>query len=162
MGRAWVPKGQSSRSKNLYIGGKRYTTLAAMSIDGVLARKTFEGPATKEIFTSFFVYDVLPLMDPFPEKHSVLVMDDNCALNDEAESSYYTELIRAIMLLHPPYTPTYNPMECLFGAIKQWLKSNRDIVPLMDPYSAIDLAIDSVTPAMCEAWIRRVEYYNAD
>ena len=55
--RAWVPKGELSKSVSIFVRGKHYTCIAAMSHKGIIARRTFEGPAT-EIFLEFFEEEV--------------------------------------------------------------------------------------------------------
>jgi hypothetical protein len=87
---------------------------------------------------------------------------DNCAIHDK-------NALKRLGLVHgfhpvflPPYCPVYNPIENLFGTYKTWLRSNRDLVCRIDPYDAIALAMQSVTPAMCNNWIRQVPFYNRD
>lgn len=101
------------------------------------------------------------MLNAFPASNSVVVLD-NCAIHDKAQLTEHATDVGAQVVFLPPYSPIYNPIECVFGAVKQWLKSNRDIVCIMDPYDAINMALDSITPAHCESWIRHVPFYNVD
>ena len=56
---AWVPKGELSKCKTIFLKGRRYTGIVAMSMDCIIARSIFEVPANKEIFSDFFVNDVV-------------------------------------------------------------------------------------------------------
>lgn len=56
---AWAFQGENATSSVIFIRGKRYTTIAAISYDGVLSHRTVEGGATTDIFMDYFVYDVV-------------------------------------------------------------------------------------------------------
>jgi len=100
-------------------------------------------------------------MNPWPQPRSVLVLD-NCAIHDK----YQLNMLAALHGFHveflPPYSPIYNPIENLFGTYKTWLQSNRRIVSEISPYDAIKEAMLSVTPEMCNAWVRAIPFYNVD
>ena len=100
-------------------------------------------------------------MNQFPDKMSVLVMD-NCAIHDKDALSSLSLLHKFQVIFLPPYSPIFNPIENLFGTYKTWMKSNRDIVCEINPYTAIGLAMDSITPSMCTNWIRAVQFYDKD
>ena len=50
---AWVPIGELSTCTATFIRGVRYTTIGAISCDGLLTDFTFAGAADKETFMSF-------------------------------------------------------------------------------------------------------------
>ncbi|KAA8893072.1 hypothetical protein FN846DRAFT_750367, partial [Sphaerosporella brunnea] len=54
--------------------------LPAMSLDGFLAVDIVEGFWNMEAFERFVLFEVVPQMNPFPAKNSVLVMD-NCRIH---------------------------------------------------------------------------------
>ena len=61
----YVPKGEFSKSKSIFLRGERYTGIMAMSMSGVLATRIIKGAANKEIFLDFFVKDVVrPPLSP--------------------------------------------------------------------------------------------------
>ncbi|PKY55800.1 hypothetical protein RhiirA4_306586, partial [Rhizophagus irregularis] len=54
----------------------RYTLLPALTEQGIIAVDIMEGSCTKQRFKEFVVSQVLPQMNPFPSKNSVLVLDN--------------------------------------------------------------------------------------
>ncbi|PBK91806.1 hypothetical protein ARMGADRAFT_931596 [Armillaria gallica] len=59
---------------------EQYSLIAAMSIDGYIAMRVQPGSFDSFGFFDFIIEDVLLLMNPYPEKQSVLVMD-NCRIH---------------------------------------------------------------------------------
>lgn len=159
--RGWVQVGERSTSRTICGRGKKYTMIAAMWKGGLVATSTFEGAADTETFLDYIASSVLPRMNPFPEDASVLVMD-NCAIHNKDRLRSLVSQVGVHVVFLPPYCPIYNPIENLFGSYKTWLRSNRELVAQINPYDAINLSFDCVTPAMCEAWIRAIPFYNVD
>jgi len=66
-------------------------------------------------------------MNPFPQKNSVVVMD-NASIH---KSAHLAEMIeqRGIRLLYlPAYSPDFNPVEEAFSILKAWIRCNQDYV----------------------------------
>ncbi|KZV84582.1 hypothetical protein EXIGLDRAFT_591274, partial [Exidia glandulosa HHB12029] len=63
--------------------------LPALSLDGMIALDIFEGSVTRERFIEFLRNQLCPVLQPFPGKNSVVVMD-NC-------STHHDEEIRALI-----------------------------------------------------------------
>ncbi|KAK0444658.1 uncharacterized protein EV420DRAFT_1252373, partial [Desarmillaria tabescens] len=74
------PIGQEADLGDVFVRGERYSLIAAMSIDGYIATRVQPGSFDSFGFFDFIIEDVLPLMNPYPEKQSVLVMD-NCRIH---------------------------------------------------------------------------------
>ncbi|PBK80910.1 hypothetical protein ARMGADRAFT_863249, partial [Armillaria gallica] len=74
------PIGQEADMQDVFVRGERYSLIAAMSIDGYIATRVQPGSFDSFGFFDFIVEDVLPLMNPYLEKQSVLVMD-NCRIH---------------------------------------------------------------------------------
>ena len=51
----------------------------------------------------------------------------------------------------PPFSPIFNPIEKLFGAVKQYFKSYRSVVSNMMGPLAMTFALESVTAEKCAA-----------
>ncbi|PKB95580.1 hypothetical protein RhiirA5_260323, partial [Rhizophagus irregularis] len=60
----------------------RYTLLPALSLDGIISLDIMQGSCTKERFINFILAK-LPNMNPFPQKNSVLIMDNAQIHHDE-------------------------------------------------------------------------------
>ncbi|KAK0457263.1 uncharacterized protein EV420DRAFT_1621110 [Desarmillaria tabescens] len=74
---------RDEQRRAVYLAGVtnlRYSLIAAMSIDGYIATRVQPGSFDSFGFFDFIIEDVLPLMNPYPEKQSVLVMD-NCRIH---------------------------------------------------------------------------------
>eukprot|EP00798_Chlamydomonas_sp_ICE-L_P016523 gene16523-22750_t len=129
---AWVLQRTLLRNKSIFIRGVRYTIICAMSATGILAFRAFEGAATQEIFTDFFVNDVMSQMNAFPSQNSVVFLDE-CAVHDKVALGQCASDNHIGLVYLPPYSPQYNPIESLFNQIKTWLKSNRIAVARAAP-----------------------------
>ncbi len=63
-------------------------------------------------------------MNPYPAKHSVLVMDNACIHYNNDLITVVEEISGKILYL-PPYSPDFNSIEMAFSALKSWLKRYR-------------------------------------
>ena len=63
-------------------------------------------------------------MNLFPNKNSVLVMDNTKIHHDEE----IINLIERIVLFLPLYSPDYNLIEIAFSTLKRWFRQNRDFM----------------------------------
>ncbi|GBC24239.2 TPR domain-containing protein [Rhizophagus irregularis DAOM 181602=DAOM 197198] len=60
----------------VFVRGKQYTILPALTLDGFIAADFIEGSCNKERFQTFILTQVLPQMNEYPNKNSVIVMDN--------------------------------------------------------------------------------------
>ncbi|KAJ7717202.1 hypothetical protein B0H16DRAFT_1247678, partial [Mycena metata] len=74
---------------DVFICGLRYSLVAAMSLDGYIAQRVFEGSLDSFDFFDFITEDVVPQMGVFPDDRSVLVMD-NCRI-------HHTDTLREVL-----------------------------------------------------------------
>ncbi len=141
-------RGERAEIPAPFIRGERYSLVAAMTKKGYLAARVVPGSLDSFEFYDFILEEVVhhdlspfpaflfsyclqaPHMNPFPDSHSVLVMD-NCrihhteALRDVLNEMgmYYhscgappVPIAIGIMLLYlPPYSPDLNPIEESFS-----------------------------------------------
>ena len=97
-------------------------------------------------------------MNPFPQKNSVLVMDNAQIHHDEFLVSFI-ESIGCKILFLPPYSPDLNPIETAFSSIKSWLKKNRDYVEnCSDSYFALTVAYAQITSVMARSFFQKSLY----
>ncbi len=66
-------------------------------------------------------------MNPFPNKNSVLVMN-NAKIHHDEEMINLIERIGCKVLFLPPYSPNYNLIEIAFSTLKRWFRQNRDFM----------------------------------
>ncbi|CAB4475847.1 unnamed protein product [Rhizophagus irregularis] len=81
---------------------------------------------TLQILGSFW----LPQMNEYPNKNSVIVMD-NAKIHHDEKLVESIEQMGCKVLYLPPYSPDYNPIEMAFSGVKSWLKKNRTFVKIV-------------------------------
>ncbi len=97
-------------------------------------------------------------MNPYPAKHSVLVMD-NARIHHDDNLITAIEDIGGRVLYLPPYSPDFNPIETAFLALlKSWLKKYRDLVDYFNPVYLILVALAQTTPEMAKKYFEESVY----
>ncbi len=142
----------------------RYSILPAISLDGVLHIDILTRSWTADEFRPFVVA-LLGRMNPYPQKNSVLVLDNASTHHFEG----LRELVEAqgMRLRYlPPYSPDFNPIEQGFSAMKAWIRRNNAFVlgeltgdETCDPFAILwEAVFDSMTPEHIEGWYRDSGY----
>ncbi|CAG8687891.1 5737_t:CDS:2, partial [Acaulospora morrowiae] len=119
--------GTKAQSKVMFVRGKRYMILLALTIDGIVAVEVIERSYNKKKFKDFIYTQVIPHMNPFPGKNSVLIMD-NARIHYNAEWISVIEELEGHILFLLSYFLDFNPIELAFSTIKAWLRRNNDFV----------------------------------
>lgn len=105
-----------------FLRGPRYSALAGFDHKGFVAWHIVKGSFNEERFLEAVKAIVLPHMNPFPGKRSVVILD-NASIHHSAR---FTKLIHAaggMVLYTPPYCWNLTPLDNgAFGALKQWLQ----------------------------------------
>jgi DDE superfamily endonuclease len=153
-----------------------------LSLDGIIALEVLDRPFTASAFNEF-VEGLLDQMNAWPQKNSVVVMD-NASIHKSEELRQMIEdrcvnmpwcrppkkklipLFRGMRLVFlPAYSPDLNPIEEAFSSIKAWIRANRDYVLQEiveglqgDPYKVLWDAVFSVTPEKALGWFRHSGY----
>jgi transposase/arginine repressor len=102
---------------------KKVSVCPAYSLEGVIDSITYYGSMNAEIFRDFILNNLLQVMNPFPMKHSVLILDNaefHHTYRDEIEAACHAKGI--IVLYLPPYSPDLNPIEEFFADLKKYIK----------------------------------------
>lgn len=155
-----VPIGQQSQTAAYPFGqGRSYSIVGAISCKGLIAKHVAKGGIDQEMFMEWFEFALVPLLNAFPGDDSVVVID-NCAIHHKAEIDRLCWTKGAHAEFLPPYSPEYAPIEKTWCTYKQWLKTHKEYVVTIPGPQAIAKALQSITPSMCEAWIRGVEAYD--
>ena len=168
---AWSLRGERAECYVASSAGMRTSFLVAMAFDRLLDWLITRPPAgqTAVDFLLFVTNFVLPHMhaveagrawDEQPDR-CVLVLD-NARIHDEVALA----AVRAagvVVLLLPPYSPDFNPIEDVFSVGSSWLKR----WPSPDQFNAwpmltINSMLEHVTRDMCRGFVRAaVRRYNA-
>ena len=64
----------------------------------------------------------------------------------------------ALVQFLPPYSPDYNPIENAFAKVKSVLKAHEDTWEDLDVETAVIAALNTITPADCQAWVSHCGY----
>lgn len=82
----------------------------------MMAVRVTEGRMNADYTTRFIIEDVIPEMQAFPRQRSVLVMDASAHDVDEIANLLQARGMRLVLL--PPYSYDYNPIEYSFHEAK--------------------------------------------
>ena len=96
-------------------------------------------------------------MNPYPAKHSVLVMD-NARIHHNDDLVTAVEDIGGKILYLLPYSPDLNPIETAFSALKSWLKRYRDFADYFVPEYLISVALAQTTPDIARKYFEESNY----
>jgi hypothetical protein len=101
--------------------GQHFSSIAIMSIAGVLDFQVVTGAVIGEVFEQ---YSILPHLMPFngTNQHSIVVLD-NASIHHVHGITELIQGVGAIPLFLPPYSPDFNPIEELFSKLKTTIKA---------------------------------------
>lgn len=114
---AWAPRGRRAYATAPANRGENKTVVAALTLDGVGPTMRFDGAMT----TARFVGYVRHALGPTLRAGHVVVADNLQAHRDPAVRAAI-ERRGARLLLLPPYSPDFNPIEEAFSKVKQFLR----------------------------------------
>ncbi|XP_065891697.1 uncharacterized protein [Dysidea avara] len=94
--------------------------LQLRGMEGIQDVYITEGTVNGDVFLDFIYTQLLPILRPFDERsvNSMLVMD-NASIHHADDVVDAICSIGALVRFLPPYSPDYNPIECVFGEVKQ-------------------------------------------
>ena len=146
------PRGQRVVCKTPHGHWKILSTIAALTVHGMLGCGTFDGATDTETFLAFVREGLLPHLKP-----GQIVVLDNLPAHKSAKVDALIESIGARVLRLPPYSPDFNPIEMAISKIKSILRklARRTVDALVN---AIGEAIDAITTADAIGFIRHCGY----
>ena len=146
------PRGQRVVCKTPYGHWKILSTIAALTVQGMLGCGTFDGATDTETFVAFIREGLVPHLKP-----GQLVVMDNLPAHKSPRVDELVESVGARVLRLPPYSPDYNPIEMAISKIKSILRklARRTVDALLD---GIAVAIASISPADALGFIRHCGY----
>ena len=112
-------------SRSLY-RGKRINAIAAMTSSEVLAVELHKGNVNGEVFYDFLRGTLIPRMQTFPNRNSVLIMD-NCSIHHIQDVKKLLKDYGVVLLFLSPYSPDYNPLEESFSFVKSYLRKHDEL-----------------------------------
>ena len=140
----------------LQFRGVRYSAIGILSMDGVQDVYITENTVNGDIFLDFLYTQLLPLLMPFDGiNHNSIVVMDNASIHhtDAAVSAICG--VGALVRFLPPYSPDLNPIECVFGEVKQFLQANNLLLETsLSIPSILLMAFQSITINNCRKYIQ--------
>ncbi len=134
-------------------GHRKTTTLVAgLSMAGMVAPMTLDGPINGEWFEAYVRHVLLPELRP----GNVVIMD-NLSSHKRPAVRGLIEAAGATLMFLPPYSPDFNPIEMAFAKLKALLRkaAERTIEGL---WSKIGNLIDVFTPQECANYFATCGY----
>ncbi|KAF6789676.1 TPR domain-containing protein [Colletotrichum sojae] len=121
LGRGYAPKGVTPVQTKRFHRGKRVQMLPAYTIDGVIYCEVYEDNTDVQVFEGF-LERLLPCCGRYPEARSVIFMDN-------ASFHFISQRLKdlfaqagVIIEYQVPYSPDLNPIEYLFGSVKNRIR----------------------------------------
>lgn len=122
------------------------TLVAAIGVQGVLASLIYSGGTDIEAFAAFVEEMLAPQL-----RSGDVVLLDNLSSHKHERVRLALEARGATLMLLPPYSPDFNPIEKAWSKVKSWLRTRAVRTALKVGY-AIAEALDRITPADCRGY----------
>lgn len=138
--RGRAPRGERLIAKVPHGHWHTTTLIAALDINGMRCATVVDGPVNADVFTAFVRHVLCPELRP-----GDIVVMDNLGSHKGAVVRRLIESRGASVMLLPPYSPDFNPIELVFSKVKQTLRSMacRTKNAL---WNTMQSALDKVTP----------------
>jgi transposase len=150
--RARGPRGKRIVCKTPHGHWKILSTIAALTVHGMLGFATFDGATDTETFLSFVRDGLIQHLKP-----GQVVVLDNLPAHKSPKIDALIESVGARVIRLPPYSPDFNPIEMAISKIKALLRKRgrRTVEALVE---AIDEAIREVSAEDALNFIRHCGY----
>ena len=138
----------------LKVGGKRYSAITVMSVEGIMDVYLAEGSVDGDTFMDFVRRTLLPLLMPFDgiNEGSVVILD-NASIHRIQSVVETINSVGALVKFMPPYLPDFMPLEEVFAEVKGFLKANYVLFNCVHPRVIMSHAFTTVTPENCAAYM---------
>jgi transposase len=148
----WAPHDQRATGSVPRNHGKNTTLVAALTPDGLQAPWTIEGAMDTDAFERY----VKEVLGPTLRPGQVVVLD-NLSVHKATRIRAALAALHCELLLLPPYSPDFTPIEQAFSKVKALLRGlgARTVDTLQE---AIRLAIAAITRNDAVAWFAHAGY----
>jgi transposase len=150
--RGRAPRGQRCRAPIPHGHWKTITFVVALRLCGLTAPMVLDGPMNGPAFLAYVEQVLVPTL-----KRGMIVVMDNLAAHRIAGVRTAIEAAGARLLLLPPYSPDFNPIENAFAKLKAILrKTAARTIPSL--WNAIRDALPQFTPEQCANFFTAAGY----
>jgi transposase len=150
--RARGPRGKRVVGKTPHGHWKMLSTIAAMTVDGMLSGCTFDGATDTEMFLAFVEHFLVPQL-----RSGQVVVLDNLPAHKSPKVDRLIESAGARALRLPAYSPDFNPIEMAIAKIKALLRKLARRT-FDDVIEAIGRAMISISSRDASNFIRHCGY----
>lgn len=120
--KGYAPVGKKLVYRGEFIRRPRCSMLSFLGYDGVLETYSTEGTFTRDkFFSNVRAFATSGVVFRNPGKYSVWILD-GARIHCHKSIVEYLRSLGIIVVFLPAYAPFYNPIEFLFGYLKQYLK----------------------------------------
>lgn len=150
--RARGPRGQRIVCKTPHGHWKILSTIAAMSVQGMITGLTFDGATDTETFVVFVEHCLVPVLTP-----GQIVVLDNLSAHKSPRVDALVEGCGARVVRLPPYSPDLNPIEMAISKMKALLRklARRDVPGLLE---GVGEAMNCITESDARAYMQHSGY----
>jgi transposase len=152
----WAPKGERVYGEAPRNWGKNITLIAALSAGGMGAAMSVEGATDAAAFETYVEHFLVPTL-----KRGQVVVMDNLQVHKSLRVRELIEQAGASVMLLPPYSPDFSPIEQAFSKAKNILRKvqARTHEVLVE---AIGRALDAVSRRDALGWFEHCGYHVSD
>jgi transposase len=135
----WRPQGGSNPLRAPLRRNDRASVIAVLGLNGVVSHDIKPGSINGDEFRDFIAFKALVRMP----RGSILVMD-NCRIHYNRAALALLNIAEITVWWLPPYSPAWNPIEIIWGALKTKMRSSsmRDLTQLW-PTAAAHICIQA-------------------
>lgn len=160
---AWAVRGERAECYVASSDGARTSFFVAMAHDELLDwMVTRPPPAQASVdFLVFLLNHLLRHMSAYDPARTWADQRDRCVLildNARVHDDVALTALRdagVFVLMLPPYSPDFNPIEDVFSVGSSWLRRHSSPAQFNDwPMSSIDTMLGSISGAMCSGFVR--------
>jgi hypothetical protein len=117
----WGPSGQSVYNKGFVLNGRRMSVVGAYTSAGLLAMDMIPNTYTRQEFEQWFDLVLVPLLRPYPQANSIVVVD-SARIHNMNHLRAACFRVGAVLLTQPRYSPDTNPIEKYWACTKKYLR----------------------------------------
>ena len=151
-------RGQRARGSVFFHRGTAFSALGVFSLLGMLDQHIIEGGYDADQFLFAFKTVVLPNLNPYPQDHSVVVMDNCPGLHNQLEMVRLIRQAGARIEWLEPYDPEHNPIEIAFRTAKGTLRREREALAVFPRRERLRIALARVGPEAARSHFRECGY----
>ncbi len=149
------PRGQRVKGYAPHGHWKITTFIAGLASEGIVAPFVVDQPMNRAIFTQYVRQYLVPAL-----KSGDIVILDNLSSHKGSEAIGLVEARGARMILLPPYSPDFNPIEMAFAKLKTLPRKAAE--PTRETlWNRIGQLLDLIPPHECQNYIRHAGYATA-